>query len=171
MPNIYDGTTGKQLVISSAGSNPTGDAVAQTGVDATALMAYDGVSGYFRVRGPWSNGSIAQMIGRIFVANGTQTLTALNAVASNQNGADIYFGCACNNWTFQVNTTGSPTGYSVQFQGSLDGVNYTNLGTAITNAAPGNVSVANTPYSHVRANLSGLAGGSSPTVTALMVGY
>lgn len=61
-------------------------------------------------------------------------------------------------------STGDPD-YQVDFEGSHDGVTWLSLGAA---NQPGStiVQLVNTPLRFVRANLSSLSGGTSPTVTA-----
>lgn len=62
-----------------------------------------------------------------------------------------------------VSVTGSPS-FTVQLEGSLDGVNWTSFGQASSGTF--SVILAGTLLRYVRANLVSLAGGSSPTVTA-----
>jgi len=72
---------------------------------------------------------------------------------------------------WQIVTTGAPSGISVTLQGSLDGVNWFNIGSAVTTATLTLINLANAnagPYAFVRANLGTLTGGTSPTVTVLL---
>ena len=72
---------------------------------------------------------------------------------------------------WQIVTTGSPTGLSVTLQGSLDGVNWFAIGSAVTTATLTllNLASANAgPYAFIRANVNTLSGGTTPTVTVLL---
>lgn len=60
-------------------------------------------------------------------------------------------------------TTGSPSSFYVDLEGSLDGTNWFSLGT-ISGASY--IVVGDYAVRYVRANLSGLTGGTNPTVTA-----
>lgn len=67
----------------------------------------------------------------------------------------------------QVTTTGSPSTISVTVQGSLDGANWSTLGSAIT--ATGLTFIADSPVLFLRAVLGTLTGGTSPTVTVTVL--
>ncbi|MGC2234262.1 MAG: hypothetical protein WBA09_22365 [Candidatus Acidiferrum sp.] len=69
-------------------------------------------------------------------------------------------------FTWQLNLTGAPTA-SCQMQGSLDGTNWFNLGTALT--ASGLQTISLTPVAFIRANLTSFTGGTSPTATVLLI--
>lgn len=111
-------------------------------------------------------------LGRAYSANGTPAMTSLSAVTANGNGTAFNMKTAARDYTLAVSTTGSPTGWSVQLQGSLDGTNWASIGAAVTqatgSAAFGALSVTGAPWTQVRAVLSGLTGGTSPTVTAIV---
>lgn len=98
-------------------------------------------------------------------ATGTGAVVGFNESASS--GA---IGQAYSIFTVQVNTTGSPATISVQLQGSLDGVNYTSIGSAIAATGASSVGTANLAYPYIRANLATLTGGTNPTVTVLALG-
>lgn len=67
----------------------------------------------------------------------------------------------------QVVVTGSPTTISVTVQGSLDGANWVNLGSAIT--AAGLTFIADSPVLYLRTVLGTLTGGTNPTVTVTVL--
>jgi hypothetical protein len=72
---------------------------------------------------------------------------------------------------WQIVTTGSPSSISVTLQGSLDGVSWFSIGSAVTTATLTLVNLANAnagPYAFIRADLTTLSGGTSPTVTVLL---
>ena len=66
-------------------------------------------------------------------------------------------------FTFQSVTTGSPTSFTLTYQGSLDGTNWFTLGSS-TAAAGDAQFVVDKPARFVRATLSALTGGTSPTI-------
>jgi hypothetical protein len=75
--------------------------------------------------------------------------------------------------TLEVVVAGSPSSCSIQLEGTLDNpsgssVTWANLSGAQTCTSSVTFSVVNKPVRAVRANLTSLSGGSSPTVT---VGY
>lgn len=74
--------------------------------------------------------------------------------------------------TVQIEVTGSPTAVTVDLEGSLDDGFWTALGTIPLSAQDitdgGSVThLLNKPIRFVRANLTELTGGTSPTVTVL----
>lgn len=74
---------------------------------------------------------------------------------------------AYNSFTVHVDTTGTPTSYSVKLQGLLDpgGSVWTDIGAAITADGTYNVAAAaGIYYSIVRANITAVSGGTSPTI-------
>lgn len=66
-----------------------------------------------------------------------------------------------------VTVTGSPDMMNVALEGSLDGTTWVAVATA-SGASPAAVFVDARPVRYVRANLTVLTGGTSPTVTATM---
>lgn len=72
---------------------------------------------------------------------------------------------AFNAFTVGVVTTGAPTSYSVQVQGSLDNVTWVNVGAAITADGFYAVTVANQFFTFLRANITSVVGGTNPTIT------
>jgi hypothetical protein len=67
-----------------------------------------------------------------------------------------------------TSVSGSPTSFSIQLQGSLDGTNFFNLGTALTAAGTSTTSTS-LGFRSLRANVS-VTGGSSPTATLKLAG-
>lgn len=80
------------------------------------------------------------------------------------------------NWVCQVNTTGSPSETVLTIEGNLTGSYYTTMGTwtLSTDAyyADGQsmFSIVNMPVKQIRANLTTVTGGASPTVTVVCTG-
>lgn len=69
-------------------------------------------------------------------------------------------------YTLDVRTTGSPASFTVALEGTLDGTNWTSIGTTSTT---GRTRFADSPVKTIRANLTALSGGTSPTVTAVIL--
>ncbi|SRR6266849_8076935 len=112
----------------------------------------------------------------------TVTLTLFNAQASNATGTK-QFGIdqfshvqSYTNWSVQTSSTGTPTGYTITIQFSIDGVNWVNAATTFTQADGNPVTKNITPLGsgtaapYIRAVLTGLTGGTAPTVTVSCVG-
>lgn len=100
----------------------------------------------------------------------TQPLVSLNAVNATGAGTAFNVGIPSNNWGIQITDTGSPASISITLQGSLDnGTTWNNIGSAITST--GLSFITNSPCSMIRLNLGTLSGGSSPTVTGIVIGY
>ena len=92
--------------------------------------------------------------------------TLLNAANGNQTGpvVDLGGGDLTDTFGLQVSTAGTVTAFSVQVQGSDDGVNFVALGTAVT--AVGLTRVTGIPpVRYLRAVLSGWTGTGTITVT------
>lgn len=88
---------------------------------------------------------------------------SLPAGSTAGSGAALDNGGCCANHTLVTVSTAGITAGAVQLQGSLDNVNWCNLGAAIALAASSvqTVSVAGMPFQFVRANVStGVTGGS-----------
>lgn len=90
--------------------------------------------------------------------------TSLDAAAATGAG-DTVRGTAANHFTFQVETTGSPTTVVIGAEGSLDGTSWTELNEHTVSGTPDMFHIANKPLEYIRANLKTLTGGTSPTVT------
>jgi hypothetical protein len=85
-------------------------------------------------------------------------------------------GYAAHKHTVQVTTTGSPSSCSIQLEGTLDDIyavsspQWANLSGSQTCTSNVTFHVADRPVRAVRANLTALSGGSSPTVSAKYLG-
>ena len=108
---------------------------------------------------------------------------ALNAVTETGSSASVDLDGVSNEFTIFASWTGSPTAVSARLQGSHDGVTWFDIpNTSVSEATPGGPLRSTTvgggsansnspfivpmPYArYVRAYLSTLTGGSSPTVT------
>lgn len=70
---------------------------------------------------------------------------------------------------FQISWTGSPSSIEVQLEVTIDGTNWVSIGTFTSNGstpASGAIQTSETgPVMGTRLNLTGLSGGSSPTVS------
>ena len=88
---------------------------------------------------------------------------SLDAVSATGPGAAIMFDEPHTNHSLSYSTTGSPTSVAVELEGTIDGTNWFGLFSA------GNPPFGNSidfPLLGIRANLTTLVGGVSPTVTA-----
>lgn len=93
--------------------------------------------------------------------------TSLSAVTANVNGTVIDFGHPVTRVSIQTSTTGGPTAGTVTLMVSLDGTSFVASGTtAAITANPAVAHLANVAVRYVRCDLSALAGGTAPTVTA-----
>lgn len=93
--------------------------------------------------------------------------TALTAV-----GTTSGFAVPSNSFhTVQVVITGSPSGCTINLDGSLDGTNWFDLSGGQTCTASVMFHVVNRAVLNVRANLTALSGGTAPTVTARYTGH
>ena len=106
---------------------------------------------------------------------GTTPSTSLKAVTATGAGTPVAFNSALSKIGMQVSFTGSPTAVIVNLNGTLDGKNYFNLaqfksGGGGTNSSGDIVFTSNTPVIGALANLTTLTGGTSPTVTATIIG-
>jgi hypothetical protein len=90
-------------------------------------------------------------------------LTALAAVSANTTGAALDPGGLRDEAAVEVQTTGTVTAFSVQFQQSLDKTNWANLGSAVVAVTPETV-LTSVMGRYFRAVLSGYTG--TGTVTA-----
>lgn len=103
-----------------------------------------------------------------FFAGSALTVKASPTV-NGKSGSFVYQGRSesYNTFTVDVKTTGSPASYSVQLEGSLDNRTWYIIGTAITADGVYNRTVAgagvNFPF--IRANITAVSGGTSPTIT------
>ena len=67
-------------------------------------------------------------------------------------------------FAFQTVVTGTPTSFTLTFQGSLDGTTWYTLGTSTSTAGEAQF-VVDKPAQYVRATLSALTGGTAPTIS------
>jgi hypothetical protein len=67
-------------------------------------------------------------------------------------------------FAFQTVITGTPTSFTLTYEGSLNGTNWYTLGTTTSTAGEGTF-VVDKPAQFVRATLSALTGGTSPTIS------
>jgi len=92
----------------------------------------------------------------------------LNAAtgAATTSGEDVQ---GARDYGLQMSTTGGPTGGAVILEGSLDGVNWAELASvniALAGVGPIAVWATGRPVKEIRLRLTGLTGGSSPTLSA-----
>lgn len=90
---------------------------------------------------------------------------ALNGSAATGTGPVFALGYGCDRFGVQVATTGTPASFSLALEGSLDGVNFVALGSAVTATGLSMITLSG-PVCFVRFNLTALSGGTAPTVTA-----
>ena len=98
---------------------------------------------------------------------GMPPLKSLAAVTATGAGQAFALGSACKDFGVQVTVTGAPT-ISVTLQGSIDGVTWATLGSAIVSATY--TAILGNPVNYVRLNLGTLTGGTVPTVTGWITG-
>lgn len=94
---------------------------------------------------------------------------SLNGVTTTGAGTEFSPGFAPKAVSMQVRATGSPTACIVKLEGTNNGGQdwFTMATWDITTETSGdNVTVTNVPVTSMRANLTTLTGGTSPTVTA-----
>ncbi|HZP55041.1 hypothetical protein [Actinocrinis sp.] len=106
--------------------------------------------------------------GTLPVSSGSGPSTSLNAATATGPGAVIDLGVVRSSHTLQTTVTGSPTGVTVNLEGSLTATGpWTTLATSTSTT--GDVQTATgKAVRYVRANLTVLTAGTSPTVTALI---
>lgn len=99
--------------------------------------------------------------------------TSLSAVTSTGAGVSVFFGGPTAAVGLLVVTTGSPSTFNVNLEGTIDGSNYFTL-TSVTNATASGVAGVTRgsipPVIGARANLTAFSGGASPTFTATVSG-
>jgi hypothetical protein len=93
---------------------------------------------------------------------GTGSLLSLAGASVAAAGQDFSVPTALSSWAVSITTTGSPT-FSVAFQGSLDDVNWFNIGSAMT--ATGMFIFQSVPLPYVRCNLASITGGGTVSAT------
>ena len=95
----------------------------------------------------------------------------LNNVAATGAGGGWQCGGGIESHTVQATITGAPTAVTVDLEGSVDGSTWVALDTHAFSAGELTATkamwhIVNKVVKHVRANLTTLTGGTSPTVTA-----
>ncbi len=96
---------------------------------------------------------------------------SLDAATTTGPGLALEFDTPKSIFSLKIMTTGSPT-FNINLEGSLDGVNWDTLLAHQTTGlfptwSPVGLS-GGTPLMAIRANLTSLSGGTSPTVTAII---
>ena len=99
------------------------------------------------------------------VAIGHRPFVALSAATATGASGGVDLTWCASNASIILTVTGAPTAVSVNLEGSLDGTNWVVLKT-LTAAGVG--SSTGVPVRFIRANLTTLTGGTTPTVTALL---
>jgi len=72
---------------------------------------------------------------------------------------------AFEDFTVAVTTTGTPDSYSVQVEGSIDGVNFYLIGAPVTQDGIYAISTSGVYVRYIRANITEVSGGTTPTIT------
>jgi len=114
-------------------------------------------------------GNLAALAGGALpTSSGSGPNTSLNAATSTGPGTVTDLGVVRSSHTLQTSTTGSPTGVTVNLEGSLAATGpWATLATSTSTT--GDVQTATgKAVRYVRANLTVLTGGTAPTVTALI---
>lgn len=156
------GAAGTYFLPALAGANTRIPAGTVNGVNVvkfisagTPAVAVDPTSTY------WNSGSAPAYI--------TPMVTSLNGVTASANGSALDTVNGRDSVTMQVvaTNTAPATTYSTQLQGSLDNVNWFNIGAALTDPTAGvfNVSVQGVVARYFRA-VTSITGGTAVTVTA-----
>jgi hypothetical protein len=94
-------------------------------------------------------------------------IKSLDAATATGPGVAAELGEVANIFTGQSIVTGSPTSWEVDFEGSLDGVNWATV-AAITQADNSIETQSIPPVRFLRANLKSFSGGSSPAFTIIL---
>jgi hypothetical protein len=93
------------------------------------------------------------------------TAQSLSAVTATGAGAVFNYGQLVQGVSLQTLITGAPASLNINLEGSLDGVNFVTM-TSSTSTTGEVKSDTTHLVQYVRANLTALTGGTSPTVTA-----
>lgn len=93
-------------------------------------------------------------------------IRSLNAVTATGAGGELDLKVVRGKFGLQVTHTGAPTACVVALQGTIDGTNWFTLGSWSTLTSGDIVFITDKPVLKVRANLTTLTGGASPTVSA-----
>src|ERR1700691_1122958 len=92
------------------------------------------------------------------------SVTLLAAVSANGTGPSVDFGTVYGDFTLEVETSGTVSAFSVQVLGSVDGVNWEDIGAAITSVSAGETIGSGVLLQYVQATLSGYSGSGTVTV-------
>lgn len=107
----------------------------------------------------WTDGSIKAAV-------------SLNAVTANGAGAVVDFGGARENIGIEVSTTGVPTAGTVTLLVSDDGTTWvTTTTTATVGSGVTSAMLTGVAWRYAQLSLSGLTGGTAPTVTGKVMAY
>ena len=90
---------------------------------------------------------------------------SLNAATTTGAGTAITFDTPRSALSLQATVTGSPSLVTVLLEGSIDGSTFHNMNAGLSDSGLVGANIL-TPVIALRANVTQLAGGSSPTVTA-----
>ena len=93
---------------------------------------------------------------------------SLNAVTATGAGSELETPVS-ENYTIQLKHTGSPTSVIVDVEGSVNGRDWVQVAQHTMAASDDMFHVAGKPLRNIRLNLTTLSGGSSPTVTGLIL--
>lgn len=106
------------------------------------------------------------------VIAGIAPVTALNAVTATGASTAVDLGVVRTAFAMQTVVTGSPTGVTVNLEGSLDGSHWATIVSSTSTTgdykSAGQASATAPCFRYIRANLTTLTAGTSPTVTAII---
>lgn len=91
-----------------------------------------------------------------------------SAVATGQNSNVVDFFSVRKDFGVQVNYSGTITTASIQLQGSIDGTNFFNIGSAYTTTTSGYFAVTNQPVRFVRVAVTITGGGNASLFLAAL---
>ncbi len=91
---------------------------------------------------------------------------SLDAATATGAGFAIMFDEPKANYSLFASWTGSPSSVTIHVEGTIDGDNWFNVDQVSTSATPQILKGGPFPVIGLRANLTALSGGTSPTVTA-----
>lgn len=114
--------------------------------------------------------SIISPLGTAVINLTIAPLTAVGVGIGDNTAAQLKFAdliVARDKVTMVATVTGAPTSFSLNLEGSLDGLTWEVLGTLTQASAPLALHSTGKAYTKFRANLTAIAGGTSPTVSAL----
>ena len=136
-------------------------------IDTHSLLAYYDGSTWDMARGDATNGLLVNLGSNndtTPVPYNTSLLTLLNAVTGVTTGTSNNLSYLLSKHTWTIVVTGAPTSMTVNLQGSIDNSTWYTIDTSTTLTSEMR-HVVNKPILYVRADLTDLAGGTTPTVT------